>query len=163
LRRDEHHVDRDSGGDNRVGKSSPILGVLGAWALTIVAVAYAVGVAIEHPEYLSMPLIPFALLVSVIFIGLPLGFGLLVVQRPAFDRSLQHNGSFAWAWLTSIAANAIYAAFLTLPLMFLFWVLGNEVTVFAVVWFALVLVICSTVTSIIWLTFNALILKAENV
>ena len=142
---------------------SPILGVLGAWTLAVVAVACAVGFAIEHLEYLSMPLMPFALLFSVIFVGLPLGFGLLVVQRPAFDHSLQRSGSLSRAWLISIAANAIYAVALTIPLLMLSWFLGNEFSLG--IWFRFIAVLtgCSLVTSLIWLSCNHILLGYNNV
>jgi hypothetical protein len=144
-----------------MSRPSPVIGVLLAWVLTVVVVAFAVGVPIEHPEYLSMPLAPFALMFSFIFVGLPLGFGLLFVQRPAFDRALQSGRPTAEAWRSSILANAAYAATLTIPLSILIWMFG-EVSPAVVLWAMTVLVACSLVTSLIWLCCNHVLLRKRN-
>jgi hypothetical protein len=128
----------------------------------VIAVAFAVGVPIEYPEYLSMPLVPFALMISFVFVGLPLGFGLVLVQRPALDGALQRGRPMSEAWRASIIANAIYAAILTIPLLMLILLLGNELSVAVGLWAMAVLVACSLVTSLIWLCCNHLLLRKRN-
>ena len=136
--------------------------MIAAWCFTVVGAGLAAGWSIEHPEYLSVPPIVLGLTVSAIFIGIPLAIGLLAVQAPAFERSLLKTGSHRRAWLTSIIANAVYAAALTPVLLALSWLRGNEVTAPIAVWAAFLLIVCSIMTSFIWLTFNALLTKAYN-
>jgi hypothetical protein len=132
-----------------------------AWAVVVGCVALASGLAIEHPEYLSMPVAPFSLMFSAIFVGLPLALGLVAVQAPAFEAALQRGQSTLVACRRSIGANAIYACFLAVPLVAIAWLLGNQPTIGSLLWSAAVLVICSLVTSGLWLTLHLALRRAH--
>lgn len=87
-------------------------GALAAWIVTVLISAGAMGLAIEHPEFLSMPLMPFSLLVSTIIVGVPFGFGLCAVQGPAFFWAVKRWKTRRAAWTVSTVANALYAMLL---------------------------------------------------
>jgi hypothetical protein len=125
-----------------------------AWTVVVGGVALAIGSAIEHPDYLSMPLAAFSLMFSVLFVGLPLAFGLVVIQVPFFEKALTEGQPLGAACRRSILANAVYASVLTLPLMAISWLMGNQPTLLALVWAGFILIACSLVTSGIWLALH---------
>ena len=136
--------------------------IAATWCFVVFGLSLAAAWSIEHPEFLSMPPVVLGVIVSGIFVGLPLALGLSCVQAPAFHWSLSRNPSLRRAWAASIIANSIYAAMLTAPLMMLGALLGNEISTAIAIRGAVLLVLCSFVTSAIWLGFNELMSRGKH-
>jgi hypothetical protein len=135
-------------------------GGVAAWLVTIGVTTLAVGFSIEHPEYLSTPLWPFAVGMSVLIIGLPLALGLTTVQIPIFKKAIDQGLERGRAWTNSAFANAGYAALLTIPATFFAWLLVNEpsLTIRPII----KLMGCSIVTSLIWFVCNELFSRSPD-